>query len=270
MNRLGVVICTWTRAEMLAATLHSLATVRSPSGCVVDVLVVDNNSLDDTEALVCERRPGWPLGRLHALFEPRQRKQFALNAAIAHAREIGSNMLAFTDDDIVFPPDWLEQTDAICRRGRSCACRWPHGTALACVRSTELVRRSDGLHRRRRGSGARAPDDAAHRVFTSGRQPDRANRTARSDRRLLGGPFPSHGFRVRPALPEDRRARGLCAPRSSHVDQGAVFVVKPSRLLSQGRPPPFRTGGSDYTATRPKWSPLNTAIEPHLASRLRA
>jgi glycosyltransferase involved in cell wall biosynthesis len=113
MKRLGVVICTWNRADMLAATLDSLAAVRRPAGCAVDVLVVDNNSQDDTQARIREREAAWPLGRLHTLFEARQGKQFALNRAIASARELGCEVLAFTDDDIVFPPDWLEQVDAV-------------------------------------------------------------------------------------------------------------------------------------------------------------
>jgi glycosyltransferase involved in cell wall biosynthesis len=113
MRRLGVVICTCNRADMLAATLDSLAAVRAPAGSTVDVLVVDNNSQDGTQARVRQREAGWPLDRLHALFEPRQGKQFALNTAIAHARELGCEVLAFSDDDIVFPPDWLEQVDAV-------------------------------------------------------------------------------------------------------------------------------------------------------------
>jgi glycosyltransferase involved in cell wall biosynthesis len=112
MKRLGIVICTWNRADMLAATLDSLAAVRAPARCEVDVLVIDNNSQDHTQARLREIEAMWPLGRLHALFEPRQGKQFALNAAIARARQLGSEVLAFTDDDIVFPPDWLEQIDA--------------------------------------------------------------------------------------------------------------------------------------------------------------
>lgn len=113
MKRLAVILCTWNRAGTLAETLTSLAAVRQPAGCTVDVLVVDNNSRDDTQARLHEREAGWPLGRLHALFEPRQGKQFALNAGIARARELGCEVLAFTDDDIVFPPDWLEQIDAV-------------------------------------------------------------------------------------------------------------------------------------------------------------
>lgn len=113
MTRLAVIVCTWNRADTLAATLSSLAAVRTPAGCAVDVLVVDNNSRDDTQARLRARQPGWPLGRLHALFEPRQGKQFALNTGIAQARALGCELLAFTDDDILFPPDWLEQAVAL-------------------------------------------------------------------------------------------------------------------------------------------------------------
>lgn len=113
--RLGVVICTWNRADLLSATLDSLAAQRLPHDCEVDVLVVDNNSQDDTLARLKRRAPTWALGRLHPLHEPRQGKQFALNSAIAHARALGCEILAFSDDDILFPPDWLAQACAVFR-----------------------------------------------------------------------------------------------------------------------------------------------------------
>lgn len=109
MTRLAVIICTWNRADTLAVTLASLEAVRTPAGSTVDVLVVDNNSSDHTQAHLRSLHAGWPLGRLHALFEPRQGKQFALNTGIGRALELGCELLAFTDDDILFPADWLEQ-----------------------------------------------------------------------------------------------------------------------------------------------------------------
>lgn len=115
--RLGVVICTWNRADLLAATLDSLAAQHLPDDCTVDVLVVDNNSQDDTLARLKARAPAWQLGRLHALCEPRQGKQFALNTAIRRARELGCELLAFSDDDILFPPDWLVQACTTFRDG---------------------------------------------------------------------------------------------------------------------------------------------------------
>lgn len=109
---LAVIICTWNRIDVLADTLASLAQV-TPPAAPVDVLVVDNNSSDGTSARVRDLAAGWPLGRLHALFEPRQGKQFALNTGIARARELGCTVLAFTDDDILFPADWLQRIEAV-------------------------------------------------------------------------------------------------------------------------------------------------------------
>lgn len=113
----AVIICTWNRAAVLEESLASLARVRPPRGTAVEVLVVDNNSGDDTQARLQALQAHWPLGRLHALFEPRQGKQFALNTGIARARELGCRWLAFSDDDIVFPPDWLEQAQAVLAPG---------------------------------------------------------------------------------------------------------------------------------------------------------
>ncbi|MDP1086256.1 glycosyltransferase, partial [Klebsiella pneumoniae] len=55
-------------------------------------------------SLVEDFAKDWPLGRLMYVFEPRQGKQFALNRAV----QVTSNeILAFTDDDIDLPPNWL-------------------------------------------------------------------------------------------------------------------------------------------------------------------
>ncbi len=107
--RIAVIICTWNRASVLAETVASLAQVRQPGAAEVDVLVVDNNSHDDTQARLKALQADWPLGRLHVLFEPSQGKQFALNMGIEEARRLRCDLLAFTDDDVFFEPTWLEQ-----------------------------------------------------------------------------------------------------------------------------------------------------------------
>lgn len=156
MTRLGIVICTWNRVDTLAASLSTLAAARIPGGVEIEVLVVDNNSRDDTGARLQQLRAGWPLGRLHALLEPRQGKQFALNTGIARARELGCELLAFSDDDIVFPPDWLEAIAAAfgpvgpALGGGRTALQWPaggrpswyHDTMAAIVGGVDL-----GQHR---------------------------------------------------------------------------------------------------------------------------
>jgi len=70
----------------------------------IEVIVVDNNSTDDTKAVVEEALMNWKLGELRYTFEPRQGKQFALNHGIRLSRK---EILAFTDDDIIFPNDWI-------------------------------------------------------------------------------------------------------------------------------------------------------------------
>lgn len=52
----------------------------------------------------------WPVGRVHYLFEGRQGKQFALNSGIGLARSLGCELIAFSDDDILFPTDWCSRT----------------------------------------------------------------------------------------------------------------------------------------------------------------
>jgi glycosyltransferase involved in cell wall biosynthesis len=106
MNSLAIIICTWNRADSLATTLASL-NLQQPSGFgAVEVIVVDNNSTDYTSAAVEQLSETWTLGSLRYTFEGRQGKQFALNSGIALAQ---SELLAFTDDDILFPHDWVER-----------------------------------------------------------------------------------------------------------------------------------------------------------------
>jgi glycosyltransferase involved in cell wall biosynthesis len=104
MTSLAIIVCTWNRAATLDESLRSLQQVRIPEGVSVDVLVVDNNSNDGTAAVVEALRPQWQLGTLRYLFEGRQGKQFALNTGI---KQSDAELLAFTDDDIVFPQDWI-------------------------------------------------------------------------------------------------------------------------------------------------------------------
>jgi glycosyltransferase involved in cell wall biosynthesis len=100
----SIVICTWNRAESLRQTLESLAGQKVSGGVNVEVVVVDNNSSDQTRCVVTAAQELWPLGKLEYVFEPRQGKQFALNTGIEKSN---GGILAFTDDDIIFPFDWI-------------------------------------------------------------------------------------------------------------------------------------------------------------------
>jgi glucosyl-dolichyl phosphate glucuronosyltransferase len=98
-----ILICTYNRAALLGPTLDSIARLSAP-GLRWDVLVVDNNSSDDTRAIVDARAASYP-APLTYLFEERQGKSIALNTGLAHAE---GEIIAFTDDDVEVPPDWLE------------------------------------------------------------------------------------------------------------------------------------------------------------------
>ena len=110
VSGITVIICTWNRADQLRTTLQSLSGQQCEAGLDVEVLVVDNNSKDQTRTVVEEAQPRWAVGTLRYLFEPRQGKQFALNSGIGAAQHA---VLAFTDDDILFPRDWLLQIQRV-------------------------------------------------------------------------------------------------------------------------------------------------------------
>jgi len=105
---LTVILCTFNRHQLLAKALESVAASELPSSVEWEVLVVDNNSRDQTREVTegyCRRYPG----RFRYLFEPRQGKSFALNSGVGQAR---GEILAFMDDDVTVEPTWLQNLTA--------------------------------------------------------------------------------------------------------------------------------------------------------------
>jgi len=98
----SVLICTYNRSALLAETLDSLA-LTGASHLTWEVIVVDNNSTDDTRAVVTQRIPAFPVP-LKYIFEPRQGKSNALNLGIAASDAM---VIAFTDDDVRVSQDWV-------------------------------------------------------------------------------------------------------------------------------------------------------------------
>ena len=97
----SVVIATYNRAADLRETLRSLSALR-PHGAW-EVVVVDNNSTDDTRRVVEDAARAFPV-RLRYLFEREQGRSPALNAGIRAAR---GAIIVTTDDDVRVPPGWL-------------------------------------------------------------------------------------------------------------------------------------------------------------------
>lgn len=107
MREATVLIATYNRATLLGETLDSLRRLRVRPGRRWDVLVVDNNSTDDTRAVVERHAADFPVP-LRYLFEARQGRSSALNAGIAASE---GDVIAMTDDDVIVDERWL---DAAC------------------------------------------------------------------------------------------------------------------------------------------------------------
>jgi len=99
----SVSICTYNRCSLLRQALDSVLSQAIGHDQRYEVIVVDNNSTDDTKHLV-HRYIAQGHTNLQYLFEGRQGLSYARGTAIAHAR---APIVAFTDDDVRVAPDWV-------------------------------------------------------------------------------------------------------------------------------------------------------------------
>lgn len=96
-----VAIPTYNRANYLRQTLAGLTQQDYPAA-LLEILIIDNNSPDDTRAVVESFRDApHPPRYVH---EGQQGANYARNRAIAEAR---GDILVFGDDDILMQRDWL-------------------------------------------------------------------------------------------------------------------------------------------------------------------
>ena len=100
--RLDVVVPTYNRSKLLRAAVQSLLRAPVPEGLEVRVIVVDNNSPDDTAEVVREIQATATLPVLYVL-ETRQGSSRARNAGI----EAGdAELIGFIDDDEEIDGEW--------------------------------------------------------------------------------------------------------------------------------------------------------------------
>ena len=102
----SIIIPTYNRADELRETIHSIAKLNVHGHW--ELLVVDNNSPDDTRAVVEAEMASFP-ATLRYLFEPEQGRYAALNTGI---RAATGRIIATTDDDARVEPDWLTRAAA--------------------------------------------------------------------------------------------------------------------------------------------------------------
>lgn len=100
----SVIVCTYNRSASLQRTLRSLQQQVVEDGLTWEVLIVDNNSKDDTQAVVETFCATFPRARY--CYESRQGLSFARNHGIFQAR---GDIVLFTDDDVAPEPDWVQR-----------------------------------------------------------------------------------------------------------------------------------------------------------------
>src|SRR5690349_17553790 len=100
---LSDLICTYNRADDLAALLETVCSQEMSQSSTFEIVVVDNNSTDRTCDLVHELiRAGEK--RLRYVFEPLQGKGYALTSGLGAS---SGDIVAVIDDDQLVPPGCL-------------------------------------------------------------------------------------------------------------------------------------------------------------------
>jgi len=101
---LDIILPTYNRDSLLGQALESLLVANVPEGMRVEIVVVDNNSTDNTPALVEKWKEKFN-GRLRYMFEAKQGRSYALNAGI---QATSGDLIGFIDDDEEIASDWYE------------------------------------------------------------------------------------------------------------------------------------------------------------------
>ena len=110
--KISVAICTWNRSRLLRQTLDSIVAADHSQVDNWELIVVDNNSTDDTPAVVAEFEARLPI--VYAQ-ETMQGHSASRNRAIELAT---GDLIVWTDNDVIVDSDWLSAY-------RSAADRWP-------------------------------------------------------------------------------------------------------------------------------------------------
>jgi glycosyltransferase involved in cell wall biosynthesis len=101
----SIVICTYNRSALLRLCLESIAALGFPAG-EFEVVVVDNNSTDNTETTCSNAAAIFP--HLHLRYV-REMQQGVGYTRTRGAKEAKGLVIAYIDDDCLADPAWLSQ-----------------------------------------------------------------------------------------------------------------------------------------------------------------
>jgi glycosyltransferase involved in cell wall biosynthesis len=102
--RASIIICTYNRSGLLRDSIESVVAQNFPAD-QFEIVVVDNNSSDDTANVVQEVAEN-SIVSIKYVFEVQQGLSYARNTGIEHA---AGEIVAFTDDDIRAAKSWLAE-----------------------------------------------------------------------------------------------------------------------------------------------------------------
>ena len=111
--KITVAICTWNRSELLDQTLDQMTKLSIPKDIEWELLVVNNNSTDNTDEIIKKYETKLPIRRL---FEPVLGLSNARNRALQEAR---GDYIIWTDNDVLIDKEWIAE---YCKAFR----RWPN------------------------------------------------------------------------------------------------------------------------------------------------
>ncbi|NEZ61494.1 glycosyltransferase family 2 protein [Leptolyngbyaceae cyanobacterium CCMR0082] len=107
MTDFSVVICTYNGERRLPILLERLRSQLIPKSLTWEILIVDNNSHDQTAQCIRDYQHQWPKHiPLRYLFEPRQGLAYARRCAMG---SVSSDLVGFLDDDTLPAEDWVAQ-----------------------------------------------------------------------------------------------------------------------------------------------------------------
>ena len=108
IKTVDIAICTWNRANLLKRTLESVSNLSVPSDIRLTVVVVDNRSTDETQAVVkaFEDSDFGRANQIVSAIENQQGHTFARNRAV---RACKGDLVVWTDDDVLVHSDWIKK-----------------------------------------------------------------------------------------------------------------------------------------------------------------
>ena len=101
---LSIILSTYNRSADLKIMLESLLAQEKDSSFEFEIILIDNNSSDDTKEIVKSFETQFG-NKLHYIFQPIPGKCLSINIGIEKSK---GDIIVFTDDDVVLHPSWLK------------------------------------------------------------------------------------------------------------------------------------------------------------------